>query len=638
MLGFLAIRRAALALGLPLLALALLFASVSALRAQEPPPTRRFVPIGASYRSATIDLFAAQAIAHDSDSVVQLRILPIAYHTNSVTITLEVRQENLALAQVRANQIQAACENMVVSPTTCVASVPDIQIRSDAYAPANVAMLGSDVDGVYILGGDQLVAMEVIANTPTEAALETLYTSGAVIGGNSAGAAVQSRYMIAGYSGDNYAWHGLQRGAVELWYGPDAAVTRGLRFGVDEAVIDQHVLERGRIARLLQATEQSPGQKVGLGVDWGTGVLIENERHVTSTAGYYATVILDEESYGAAAGATYRGSNQTLSIHDVALHLLPEGPYGYDLQTRRPVVSGTESIAPDISGRDFRFLRAPAGGAPLYLTGDLATAPTGTVASRFALHAARSVSPTVVLAAGYVSESVASQVATRWAGHLRSLGVTTVQTATLTPSTNPAPLLAQLSAAGAVFITADDQAALSSYVAQLNAVGANALLRQRWQQGTVMLFDNAAAAAVGSWMSAEPTPTDDDREFQSSDSFLYSYLTIRPGLAMIPGAIFEPRVLSDYRYGRLVSQVAHHPEAVAFGIERGTAIEVTAMGAQVIGPGAVIAIDGRQAGVLEAGQNDAIAATWLLLDTFTEGEELSGLARLFLPIVTRAAP
>jgi len=218
----------------------------------------RLVPIGAGYEADTLELFAAQAAAHDSDGVVTIRVLPITYHVRPDAIGGLVRRQNLELAAERAEQIREACEAVAAAGQTCSATVVDIQIRPDALDPARVAQLGPEVDGFYILGGDQTVGMQVVANTPTEAALAAGFATGAAVGGNSAGAAVISRYMIGGYIGNNFAWDGLHQGALDLWYGPDSSERRGLVFGLPEAVIDQHVLERGRTARLLQAMVEKP--------------------------------------------------------------------------------------------------------------------------------------------------------------------------------------------------------------------------------------------------------------------------------------------------------------------------------------------------------------------------------------------
>lgn len=604
--------------------------------------TLRLVPIGAGYELETLEQFAAQAIAQNTDSVVQIRLLPITYASNPHNITPQERQANYNLALSRSDEVEAACNALVGGPITCVSTVPNIQIRSDAEDPVLVGMLDSGVDGVYIPGGDQVIAMQVTAETLLEDALESLYLAGAAVGGNSAGAAVLSRYMIAGYTGSNYAWHGLEFGAVDLWYGPTGTITRGLRFGLDAAVIEQHVLERGRLARLLQATERLPQNHLGLGVDWGTGAVIENGTAFTGAAGWYAALVVDQESYGAAAGAVYHGPRQILSIHDVALHVLPEGAFGYDLGQQRPTLNGIPNpTLPDINGRNFAALCGEAGSGPLYLTGDLATVPTGEVSQQFALQAQSAPSPTLVLAAAFPNAPQAEAAAQSWAATLTSLGVSTVQTATLTNNTNLNTLAAKISAAGTIFITGRDQVRMADQVALLQGAGIDLLLYDHRQNGLPLLLDNAAAAAAGSWMSAEPTPTGQTLEIEASDSFVAGHVDIAPGLDLLPGVVIEPRFLYDYLYGRLVSHIYAHPAVVTLGIERGTAVTIVDGVVSAAGVEAVMAIDGRYATTLTTGTNNVIAANWLLLDTFAAGQVIESAActpppaaeRVYLPAV-----
>ena len=584
----------------------------------------RLVPIGGGYEADTLELFAAQAAAHDSDGVVTIRVLPITYHRHPNAIGGLVRRANLALAQERADQIGAACAAVVAAGQSCVSTVVDIQIRSDALDPARVAKLGPEVDGFYILGGDQTVGMRVVANTPTEAALAAGYAAGAAVGGNSAGAAVISRYMIGGYVGDNFAWDGLHRGALDLWYGADAEERRGLTFGLREAVIDQHVLERGRTARLLQAMVEKPGDKLAVGFDWGTAGVIDESLLVHDITGWYAAIALDGETYGAAAGSRYVGDDPAfLEIHDVAYHVLPAGPYAYDLAARQPVVDGAPQAAPDIAGRAFDALLAPAGAGPLFISGDLSAAPRGAVITEFVAAANAAGGRTLILSAG-PRPNAAEGWGRFWRNRLRSLGLAERPAiVTLTPSTNQAWLAAQLAGADAVFFTGNDAALMADLVATMRAAGTDAALRQWWLGGGVLLADRAAAAAVGKAMSAEPTPTSGNVEYQSSDSFLAGYIDIQPGLGLLP-AVFEPRPLYDYLYGRMVSHVMAAPENVVVGIERGAALRVTPQSAAVIGDEAALVLDGRYAATLAVGDNDAFAATWLLLDTFPPGTAMAG--------------
>ena len=583
----------------------------------------RLVPIGAGYEADTLELFAAQAAAHDSDGVVTIRVLPITYHVRPDAIGGLVRRQNLELAAERAEQIREACEAVAAAGQTCSATVVDIQIRPDALDPARVAQLGPEVDGFYILGGDQTVGMQVVANTPTEAALAAGFATGAAVGGNSAGAAVISRYMIGGYIGNNFAWDGLHQGALDLWYGPDSSERRGLVFGLPEAVIDQHVLERGRTARLLQAMVEKPGDKLAVGFDWGTAGVIDESLMVHDITGWYAAIALDGETYDAAANAGYVGDDPAfLEIHDVAYHILPSGPYAYDLAARQPVVAGVAQAAPDISGRSFDALLPPDGAGTLFVSGDVSAATRGAVMTDFVAAANAADGPTIVLSAG-PRPRAAEGWGRFWRNRLRNLGLAERPIIiTLTPNTDQAALAAQLANAGAVFFTGNDAALMADLVAAMRAAGTDAALRDWWLGGGVVLADRAAAAAVGTAMSAEPTPTSGNVEYQSSDSFLTGYINIQPGLGLLP-AVIEPRPLYDYLYGRMVSHVMAAPDMVVVGIERGAALRVTPAEAAIIGDEAALVLDGRYAATLAVGDNDAFAATWLLLDTFPPGPALA---------------
>jgi hypothetical protein len=63
-----------------------------------PGSTRRLVPIGAGYEKQTLELFAGQAIdqaiAQDTDGVVQNRQVPETYASNPYNITPQERQAN----------------------------------------------------------------------------------------------------------------------------------------------------------------------------------------------------------------------------------------------------------------------------------------------------------------------------------------------------------------------------------------------------------------------------------------------------------------------------------------------------------------------------------------------------------------
>lgn len=602
--------------------------------------TGKFVPIGASYQDETLTLFAQQALAQDSDGVVKIRVLPITFASDPYSITQQERTANYTLAMTRAMQIQDDCAALVVTPTTCDTTVIDMQVRSDAQNLTMTAELTTSVDGVYILGGDQVTAMMVIANTPAEMALEALHLNGTAVGGNSAGAAVQSRYMIAGYTGNNGSWNGLQRGSVDLWYGPTESITRGLRFGLSTAVVEQHILERGRIARLLQAAEQMPTQNVALGVDWGTGIVVSGNI-ASHVAGYYDAIVLDEETYGAADTAAYVGLSQTLSIHNVALHVLASGDDGYDLDSLLPMSGITPTAAPTITGRNFDSLTSHAG--TLYVGGDLLSSPDNPAVVEFAHLALTPTAvltrPLLIVAAGYLTPSDALSDANAWVDTFTALGVTNIETVTIMTTTNWISLATKLNTAGAVFMTGYDQALFAHMVPAMKTNGIDMLLHDLWHgEGVPLFFDAAAAAALGHKMSAMSPLT--DVEVEASDSFIAGHVVISDGLDLLSQAVIEPRVLYDYLYGRLVSHALTNPDWVVYGLERGTAVKISETTTVMGDPGAVMVVDGRYLTHNGVGSNGAYSAHWLLLDTFASGETIATRPEgtehfLYLPIITQ---
>src|SRR5919106_3489017 len=233
---------------------------------------------------------------------------------------------------------------------------------------------------MYILGGDQTIAMQVVANTPFEERMANTFNAGAVVGGNSAGAAVESLNMIGGYTGNNGPENGFQQGSVDLWLpGGSDPNRRGLLFGTTTAVLDQHEFQRGRIARLIN-TSFTTGL-LGIGADADTGMVIANEETLTDVTGATAAIVIDLQTYNA--NGHFAGPTNSLAIHGATTHLIPPGGFGYDLTRRRPLVDGHPLPAPTITGRSFDALHLPLGYGPLILGGDLSGDRTGSAAQRF---------------------------------------------------------------------------------------------------------------------------------------------------------------------------------------------------------------------------------------------------------------
>ncbi|MGH3346901.1 MAG: hypothetical protein ACRDO4_07945, partial [Nocardioides sp.] len=141
---------------------------------------RVMTPIGGGYETPTLEAFAQAAAEGASGPTVDLVVVPAAYGDAP-----QDRAENLALSQVRTDQIEAACDAVVTAPLTgCTATRAVLLDRADALDPANSeALADPGTDGVFVLGGDQGLAMSVLADSPAEAAMQEASDRGAVVGG-----------------------------------------------------------------------------------------------------------------------------------------------------------------------------------------------------------------------------------------------------------------------------------------------------------------------------------------------------------------------------------------------------------------------------------------------------------------------
>lgn len=581
-----------------------------------PNPMHTLIPIGSDYRSDSLELFARHAAGRDTNGVVDLLILPITYGTDAYHTTNGERQQNLTLAETRRSQVESACEAVKSPEQTCLVVLAPVLIRPDAFLQSNLDLFVPDLDGMYILGGDQTIAMQVVANTPFEERMAQSFYHGAVVSGNSAGAAVQSRDMIAGFIGGNGPENGFQQGSVDLWlYDGPTDETRGLSFGIANAIFEQHTFQRGRIARLINASFSTG--LLGIGLDAETGAVVVDGATLSDVTGTTAAIIVDLETYTAT--GRFAGPTNSLAIRGVATHLIPPGDFGYDLHHRRPSVAGSSLTAPDISGRTFAALQLPAGYGPLFLAGDLSGDPGGPVSQRFVDASGSGDARLVVLALGYAKNSAAKAAAKAFSAGLQAQVSYPVPWFVVDSKVDQAAVLTAIADATGILVTAPDQ---SRVLGAFNAAPLiTAAIREAWAGGKALLADNAAAPALGQVVSVDPTPTSASLEDDSMGDFLYSGVTIQPGLSWIPGVAIEPRLVIDRHWGRLYNHLYRDQDLLALGIDRDTAVEFTASGATAWGSNVVLVLDGRFAS-FDLGSNGALSARYVLLDTFVDGDAL----------------
>src|SRR3954452_25571002 len=200
--------------------------------------------------------------------------------------------------------------------------------REEAHDP-DLVKLVDEATGVFMTGGNQLKLSAVICGTPVGDAVVRAHQRGAVVGGTSAGASIQSSHMVAFGSG----------GATPKQRMTQVAAGLGL---LDTTVIDQHFDQRNRYGRLLMIVAQSP-QLLGIGVDEDTcaTVTVEDDHEILRVTGRGAVTILDPAQLVTNAHEAKRSS--PLLASGVVLHVLPAGT-AYDL-TERALLPHTPPVS-----------------------------------------------------------------------------------------------------------------------------------------------------------------------------------------------------------------------------------------------------------------------------------------------------
>lgn len=192
-----------------------------------------------------------------------------------------------------------------------------VDTRRDAEGQ-DIAKALRRADAVFFTGGDQLRITSILGGTRAYEALFDAYRGGALIAGTSAGASALSSTMIVGGLDNDQARKCTLKMAPGL----------GL---MEQALIDQHFAQRGRLGRLLCGVAENP-HVLGIGIDEDTAIHVEPDARFF-VVGSGAVTIID--------GVTLRESNvselapnEILAIEGVTLHVLPRA-YGYDMKTRR---------------------------------------------------------------------------------------------------------------------------------------------------------------------------------------------------------------------------------------------------------------------------------------------------------------
>ncbi|MDX2162052.1 MAG: hypothetical protein SF162_12055 [bacterium] len=559
--------------------------------------TTTWVPIGGFY-TETFPGFIEAALPNVerfATDRLYILVMPMTFSYDAAELTTADLLLNTSDAERRRRQLEDVCSDIVPPEIYCEAVVPPIYTREAAEAPEALDYFADDLAAVYFLGGDQTIAMQITAGTPLETALAEAFARGVVMGGNSAGLAIESRVMIGGYNGDFGPESGFASGAVDVWNDQEPG-RRGLDFGLTNAVVEQHFWERARLPRLINALVQDDVPGVGIGVDSFTGALIRDNNRLEGAFGLYTGAIFDVESLGARTTATFENDAAVLSARNILFHTFAPGDFAYDIDGR------THSLAapPSSLSRDFVGLTTPEGAGDIVLYGNLAGAGD--------LSALDLPDNTTALITGYASPEAAGEVELLY---------------------TDSPVTVINLDDGGTIPALTDQAVVIVHASDASLIDIEALrapLQDAWLGGTTLILDNAAAAVVGQQYTAmPPTPfeTDDDLLIEEAVQavLIDGGTALADGLGFLPITV-EPQLMADYRWGRWVALAFANPGALALGLPDETAITITADGATVSGTNSAVALD-LSGAALAVGENGGLVIANGVIDIFAPGDAVA---------------
>jgi cyanophycinase len=280
-----------------LFALALaLMAGASTKAAQVAPPKGSLVIIGGALRP--------------DNSAVWERIVRLAGGKGArIAVFASASATPETTAQVLVERLARYGANAFFVPVAV--KLPGSDYHAAADSPELAAAVRS-AGGAFFAGGDQTRITRTLrrpdgSNTAVLDALWEMYRHGGVIAGSSAGAAIMSSTMFGEPK--------TVLATLKLGVADGHEITSGLGFIGDDVFVDQHLLVRGRFARMLPAMLKK-GYKLGLGIDENTAMVVGPNRDV-EVVGYKGALLID------LANATARDG--PFNVSDVRLSYLDSG-------------------------------------------------------------------------------------------------------------------------------------------------------------------------------------------------------------------------------------------------------------------------------------------------------------------------
>lgn len=168
--------------------------------------------------------------------------------------------------------------------------------------------------GVYFTGGDQGRITQALIqkdgkNTQMLDAIWAIYNKGGVIAGTSAGAAIMSSTMF-------YEAKSVLE-TLKLGVQDGKEIAPGLGFIGANVFIDQHLIIRGRFARMLPAMIKKSYQ-LGLGIDENTAIVVNRQKEI-EIVGYKGAIVLNLSE------ATQNKKQKEFNVEKISISYLGNG-------------------------------------------------------------------------------------------------------------------------------------------------------------------------------------------------------------------------------------------------------------------------------------------------------------------------
>lgn len=274
---------------------------------------------------------AVGSAARDDNDVVWKSIIDLAGGPGAriAVFTAPAADPDRAAREIMASLERrgARAEHIRVGP-----GIAGQDLAAAVQDPAWIAKV-DQAQGVYFSGGNQARLIDTLRpggqDSPLLQAVQALFKRGGVVAGESAGAAVMSQEIYRDPPQDQ-----LAPLKIDLRQGVD--IDQGFGFVRHDVVVDQHLIRRGRIGRLLRLM-QLKHKPLGLGVEEHTAVVVRGDE--VEVVGHRGVLVVDQSAArrDPALGAVF-------NLRGVRLWLLDHGDR-FNLATRKLTPSAARAAA-----------------------------------------------------------------------------------------------------------------------------------------------------------------------------------------------------------------------------------------------------------------------------------------------------